>query len=347
MGPTAARVALPRGRPYPRAVNLVFGPADRDSALTCLRGVVGALCPGGRPLDPVQHDVLAAVVGELWGLDAGPAGGAPQGPEGQGAARPAPGQHQPHVQLMVTLELLLHPLPPEVGDGVAAYADALGVQGGGVRAARLLARDQLALMYACIQRNSWYPAETRRGIRHGQLYELVRSKLAYYAVAEDAAIADRWRALGDLPEGTWGRGVHQFYLDHGFPFPGERHGIYEVGAKHDWVHVLTDYGTSPEGEIDVFAFIAAAMDDPKGFVLLVVTLGIFQNGSVRHMFGRPIPAACTDAMSAPGAPQRFAEALHRGTQCTVDVLGGVDHFALAAEPLETVRERFHVLPRTR
>ena len=45
----------------------------------------------------------------------------------------------------------------------------------------------------------------------------------------------------------------------GFPFPGEPGGIYEVGALHDWVHVLTDYNTSPEGEIDVFAFIAATM----------------------------------------------------------------------------------------
>jgi hypothetical protein len=139
--------------------------------------------------------------------------------------------------------------------------------------------------------------------------------------------------------------VFEFYVSNRFPFPGERHGIYEVGARHDWVHVLTDYGTTPEGEIDVFAFIAASLPDPQGFVLLVVTLGIFQNGSIRHMFGRRVPTARLDTMSEPGAPQRFAEALRRGRHCGVDVLG-MDHFAAAAEPLESVRRRLGVAPRS-
>jgi hypothetical protein len=139
--------------------------------------------------------------------------------------------------------------------------------------------------------------------------------------------------------------VFEFYISNGFPFPGERHGIYEVGARHDWVHVLTDYGTTPEGEIDVFAFIAASMPDPHGFVLLVVTLGIFQNGSIRHMFGRRVPSARLDTMSDEGAPQRFAAAIQRGRHCGVDVLG-MDHFAVADEPLDMVRRRLGVAPRS-
>ena len=325
-------------------MSLDVAPADTATADACLRGVIGALCPGGRGLSRVQHDTLYAVVSELWGYDMDPSGLAPLSAQELGAAVPDPADRRRLVQLMVTLELLLHPLPREVGDHVRDYARALGVHEPTVRAARLLAHDQAALMYMCIQRNSWYPAETRRSIRNGQLFELLGSKLAYYAAAKDERIARRWRALGDLPEGTWGQGVFEFYRTNGFPFPGERHGIYEVGAKHDWVHVLTDYGTSPEGEIDVFAFIAAAMPDPQGFVLLVVTLGIFQNGSVRHMFGRRLPVGGVDTMDAPGAPRRFADALRRGTRCGVDVLGGVDHFALADQPLADVRARFDVGP---
>ena len=48
----------------------------------------------------------------------------------------------------------------------------------------------------------------------------------------------------------------------GFPFPGERFGIYELGARHDWVHVLAAT-RPPEGELDVFAFIAASMTDER------------------------------------------------------------------------------------
>jgi hypothetical protein len=319
-------------------------PPDAATADAYLRGVAGAICPDGRCMERVQHDTLYAVTRALWGYDVDPADVEPMPPEELAARVTDPERRRGLVQLMVTLELLLHPVPAEVSDRVGEYADALEVHEPSVRQARLLARDQAMLMYMCIQRNSWYPAETRRELRQGRLFELLRSKLAYYAVARDDRIAGRWRALGDLPEGTWGRGVFDFYGRNGFPFPGERHGIYEVGAMHDWVHVLTDYGTTPEGEIDVFAFIAAAMPDPQGFILLVVTLGIFQNGSVRHMFGRKVPAACVDAMDAPGAPLRFADALRRGTLCGVDVLGGVDHFALAAEPLDAVRERFNVVP---
>jgi hypothetical protein len=325
-------------------MSLLVAPPDHATARTCVRGVVGALCPRGRGLEPLQRAVLSAVVRELWGVADDPATLGSLSAEEVAAAVTDPLLRRRLVQLAVTLELLLHPLPPEVGDQVGRFAEALGVEEPSVNGARLLAHDQLVLMYACLQRNSWYPAETRRGMGHGHLFELVRSKLAYYALAEDERIAERWRALGDLPADTWGRGVFDFYRANGFPFPGERHGIYEVGARHDWVHVLTDYGTTPEGEVDVFAFISSAMPDPQGFVLLVVTLGIFQNGSIHHMFGRPVPAGGTDALEVRGGPRRFAEAVRRGEACGVDVLG-IDHFSLAALPLEEARARFRVEPR--
>ena len=322
----------------------LVAPLDQPTALLCARGLLGALTPGGRPLTPVQSELLAALVHDVWGVHEDLATLEPIPPEQIDPAGLDPALRRRLAQMAVTLELLLHPLPPEVGEQVVRYARALGVHEPTVEAARHLAHDQLVLMYACIQRNSWYPAETRRGMGTGRLFELVRSKLSYYALAEDEAIAARWRALGDLPADTWGRGVFDFYGANGFPFPGERHGIYEVGAQHDWVHVLTDYGTTPEGEIDVFAFIASSMPDPQGFVLLVVTLGIFQNGSIHHMFGRPVPAECTDALCVAGGPRRFAEAVRRGEACGVDVLG-IDHFALSDVPLEEARRRFRVEPR--
>ena len=45
-----------------------------------------------------------------------------------------------------------------------------------------------------------------------------------------------------------------------------------LGARHDWIHVLAGYETTPEGELDVFAFIAASMTDERGLVLLAITL---------------------------------------------------------------------------
>ena len=173
---------------------------------------------------------------------------------------------------------------------------------------------------------------------------MLRNKLAYTGIAPDHEIARRWAALDDCAEGTWGHELARFYHEHEFPYPGERHGISEVGARHDWIHVLADYDATAEGEIDVFAFIAASMPDPKGFAQFVMTLGLFQNGAIHHVAGKRVAMSRTDTLQDPGAVSRWADAMHRGACCTVDVMH-LDHFAFRDEPLESVRERFGLIPK--
>ena len=176
------------------------------------------------------------------------------------------------VRTMVTLEFVIHPEPPEVAKRVEGYARALDIDLPMVHAARRLADQQAALLYLDIQRNDLYTAEAIHGILHGTLFELIRSKLAYQGMTPDKKIAEKWHTLEDCPPGSWGRGVADFYHAHHFPFPGDRHGISELGAQHDFVHVLADYDATPEGEIDVFAFIAASMGDSRGFTQFAMTL---------------------------------------------------------------------------
>ena len=192
---------------------------------------------------------------------------------------------------------------------------------------------------------SWYRSETFREARHGRLVELARSKLAYYGIGRDRRIARRWEALADLPRGTWGGEVAEFYRVHGFPFPGEPHGIYEIGAHHDFIHVLADYPPTPEGEIDVFAFIALTMDDPHGFANFLFTLALFQNASIRTVGGKRVAIARADTLDDPGAPDRLADALWRASQCTVDPMGGIDVWLHADRELDDLRGEWHIPPR--
>jgi hypothetical protein len=138
--------------------------------------------------------------------------------------------------------------------------------------------------------------------------------------------------------------VADFYHRHGFTYPGQLDGISEVGARHDFIHVLADYPPTPEGEIDVFALIAAAMPDPRGFTQFAMTLGLFQNGAIRHVAGKRIKIARTDTLADPGAPSRWADAMRRGAACTADVLN-VDHFAMKDLPLEEARAKLGLLPK--
>src|SRR3954454_23236677 len=93
---------------------------------------------------------------------------------------------------------------------------------------------------------------------------------AWEEVVFDAALAEKWESLRELPEGTLGREVVKFYDARGFAFPGRPGSAPPLLAQHDWVHVLADYGSTVECEIEVFAFVSRSNDDPRGFSLLAM-----------------------------------------------------------------------------
>jgi hypothetical protein len=316
----------------------VLLPADSDAQLV-LGMVQAAFAPAGG-FDELQQAILGGIATSLYGVDLADVPMAT--PEEVGAAPPLERLHAVH--LMIVLEFVEHPLDTKVESPVEHYARGLGVSTVLLRDARRLAHGHFAWMYLDLQRHSWYEEETIKESLRGRWHELVRSKMAYTGVVADRAIAKKWLALRDCPAGSWGKTVADFYDAHGFPFPGERHGIYELGARHDWVHVLAGYETTPEGELDVFAFIAASMTDERGLVLLAITLGLFQNGSIRHVGGKRVGNARSDTLDDEGAVGRFTEALRRGNLCPTDVMGSVDIFAHKDDQLDEVREQFGVLP---
>lgn len=316
---------------------------DDDAQLVfgAVLGVLGGIedCPDG------QRDLLVDLAAVLYGIDliSGPLRGFDAATFL--AADPSPAVREHAVNLLVLAEFANRELASTEAVDVDRFAATVGVHSTFVHDARYLADGHRAILYADLQRQSWYATETKREIGAGRLVELVGSKLAYTGLVADEPIARRWRGLADMPEGSWGREVAEFYRRYAFPFPGERHGIYEIGARHDFVHVLTDYEASPEGELDVFAFIAAAMPDARGLSLLAVTLGIFQNGAIRRVMGKRVRIARTNTLGDPGATLRWADAFRRGRACGTDVMGGIDHFALAPLPLDEVRSRLNVIPK--
>ena len=313
---------------------------DATDAHATLAAVLTAFAPVGG-LDDLQHEFLGDIAELLYGIDLDTV--TPMVPVPVVELSEETRHHVVH--LLVLLEFVEHPLRPEVADAVMAFADRLDVQLGILRDSRNFAHHHFAAVYLDLQRSNWYEAETVRESLHGRWWELLRSKVAYIGVVEDHAIAEKWRGLRDCAPGSWGHAVAEFYERHDFPFPGERHGIYELGARHDWVHVLADYETTPEGELDVFAFIAASMADHRGIVLLAIALGLFQNGLIRHVQMKRITNARTDTLRDPGAIDRWANAFRRGAQCPVDVMGTVDLFAHKDVALDQARRDFGVVPK--
>jgi hypothetical protein len=254
------------------------------------------------------------------------------------------------VQIMLLCALVLRPLPEGVADRIAEYARELQVDEGMVDVARRFAHGALGLAAFDFERNgytaTWNPEDTTA------LHTSTALASAWDVAVHDPDLAARWAALEDLPEGTLGRRVWELYQARGFVFPGLPGSAPPLLAQHDWTHVLADYGTSVESELEVFAFIARANDDMRAFSLLAMVVSLFETGYLRA--GAGLFEASPGHLSAGrGVAVRIADAMRRGALCTDHETGSdsidflrLDWFELASLPLADVRERFGLTPKS-
>src|SRR5262249_40656162 len=156
---------------------------------------------------------------------------------------------------------------------------ALGVEEGMLEVARRFAEGSLELAAFDFERNGytagWGSAD------EAALHTSTELGSAWDFDLADAELGERWASLERLPERSLGRRVTDFYRAGGFTYPGRPGSAPPLLAQHDWVHVLADYGTTVESELEVFAFIARANDDLHGFSLLAMVVSLFETGYMR------------------------------------------------------------------
>ena len=181
---------------------------------------------------------------------------------------------------------------------------------------------------------------------------------AWELATADTALYDRWAALEDCPEGSLGQGVWRFYRARGFTFPGRPNSAPPTLAQHDWIHVLADYGSTVESEIEVFGLIARANDDPTAFSLLAMVLGLFETG---YLYGAAKGFFEYDrghlSRDADRMALRLGDAMYRGAKMAwhlddtdrsneTDLLA-TDWFQHADRQLEELRADFGLLEKSR
>ena len=130
----------------------------------------------------------------------------------------------------------------------------------------------------------------------------------------------------------------------GFSFPGARGGASAYLAQHDFVHVIADFGTTLEGELEVFTLVGRADPDPRGFAWLATVVGLFETGYV-HQQGFFQVDVRDRHLQTSGMTDRMADALARGKEIAerfgTDLLS-VDFHTIADRPLDEVRAMLHV-----
>jgi hypothetical protein len=254
------------------------------------------------------------------------------------------------VQIMLLAALVLRPLPAEVADHVAAYARELCVDDAMIGVAREFAAGSLGLAAIDFERNG-YTAEWHPD-RASELHTSHELASAWEASINDPELAARWAALETLPADTLGRNVWELYRARGFMFPGAPGSAPPLLAQHDWVHVLADFGTTVESELEVFGFIARANDEMRAFSLLAMVVSLFETGYLRT--GAGLFEYSIGHLSANNdVAARLADAMRRGALCHDNATGNdsvdflrIDWFDVAPLSLSEARERFRVQPKS-
>ena len=120
-------------------------------------------------------------------------------------------------------------------------------------------------------------------------------------------------------------------------------------AQHDWVHVIADYGSTVESEIEVFGLISRADANPEAFALLAMVLSLFETGSLASVsIFRQDPRYMTRNARRMG--ERLADAMYRGAVVARHFRGedlmAVDWFSLADRDVTDIRRLIGIPPKS-
>jgi len=332
--------------PLPESGAVRVGPPDAAEARVIAGGVAGAVTPAGG-LTSLQRVMIEAVTESMTGFVV-PVAVLPRvGPEEFARALSARDDvFRGHMlRFMLLCALVLNPLPEAVVDRVGVYARELGVENDMLRVAYRFASGSFGLALVDFERSgymeTWDP-------RHSPALHTTRELHdAWQEVARDEQLVERWESLRGLADGTLGREVAKFYDARGFVFPGRSGSAPPLLAQHDWVHVLADYGSTVESEIEVFGFIARANDDPRAFSLLAQVVSLFETGYTASGLG--LFHYDRGHLSHQGVAVRLADALRRGALSaaanhSIDFLT-VDWFEHAETPIDEVRHQLGIVPK--
>ena len=297
-----------------------------------VRGLVGVIDVEDGPAVE-QLDVLRSITAHLWRRpDLDPAQLASISPAETGALLTTEGARRRFAEVMFTLEMCRHPLTDAQVTRCESYSAVLGSSPEEVSIFRTAIDEGIAKAKGDFDRYFSEFAPKRS--------EITYRDRAVQAPRLDPELRDVVERFRELPEGTLGRSLTEFYNRYGLPIPGTEitHNTY-LYFDHDMIHIISGIAPTGAGEIALGAF-QMAMDDNS-----VNTFAFFSPLVVHEAALGSIDDIVETAhtLSRPGAAELLGQEFERGSLTTGD-FAFVDHIALAELPLAEVRERFGVVP---
>ncbi len=309
------------------------------------------------PITATQLSTMNAVAHQILKLDIDVEEVDPLTPAQAAEAIKDPAIRSQTVQAMIALEMLApttqrtaeeasgnkHRFQDGTLPHIEEYVRALDVKLPEMKTLNAIASDHEEMIYLDI----FFRTPVRTGlvdsIKDSGLRNTIKAIGAARGHGSSPAVADKFKRLEDLPEGTWGYQLAHMYQANGWLFPGETGGPPETLSIHDWVHVLSGYPPSPVGELQVNSFIHACSEDPLSFGYMILALAAYGLGGFNP--GGQKWTTKGDAYVRDDVGQLFAEAVMRSKTVGVDLFA-VDHWGQANKTVEEMREKYSIPAKT-
>jgi hypothetical protein len=286
-------------------------------------------------LQAAERDMVASVQ-QLFGTSHDIDAIDPLGPDDIAARVVDPQLRHQLVCALIVASLIDGEATASEAETVDAFARTLGVEEKAVANLRQVAHHQHLSLRIDVVRRFWAIDKLRERIEDeglGAIFRVIRGLAGRY---ENAALARRFAALRDLPDGTLGREYTRFLDERGWALPGERGAQSDIIAFHDLTHVLGEYGTDAAGEVEVACFSAGyRRKEPFTFVLFVL---LQFHAGIRMTPGAPAERGAFDFGKA-------IAALERGAAMNIDLTDGWDYWEVVDVPVAELRRRYHIVPK--
>jgi hypothetical protein len=246
--------------------------------------------------------------------------------------------------LFVLAEVIADPLPQETTQALKDVAEVLQINDEFMEVVRDYSQGAYAIAASDLHRKGYLgnPEIVRKGSEAMRVNKILTDP--FEVDEDDPDLLKQWQELEICPEGSLGRDIWKYYIGRGFVFTGQKGSVNPTIAQHDWIHVLADYATTIEGELEVFSFIGSAIPDPQGFSFLVSIIGLFETARLESWAGGVL-IADRGHLEIPGMPERVADAIRRGRLCNRDVMYGIDYFEYKDLPIAHVRDLLGFAPK--
>ena len=246
------------------------------------------------------------------------------------------------LRLFTLVELILYPMPEAATNTLKQVAESLRISDEFIDIVREYSQRAYGIAAKDLERKGYLgdPTIVRMGYKNMRINKELTDP--YDADEDDPRLLRQWQDLENCDQDTLGRNIWEYYQGRGFTFTGQKGSVNPTIAQHDWIHLLGDFNTTIEGELEVFSFIGSAIPDIKGFSFLIAIVSLFETGRLES-WGGGVLNADKGHLDLPGMPERVADAIRRGRICNKDVMYGIDYFEYKDLHIETVRKLLSIV----